>query len=435
AGGNVLVGVVLLVVHRVLARGRHGSRTSAVRTTAARAARTTAACGTGILVLRLPEGVGGGRRCAVVHGDLRRPIRTLRTLSGDLEVPVLDVDLAVGTGTIDPLVRLTPGPPGAEVVVPGFPLTGLAVPEVELVLLRLTGPVVDRDLHLAVFVRFRHLERAVTLLHGQGVPIAAEVLDGLAGFGVDRIRLTRFRVDLQVLPGDGVLGLARTRKIRLRNGRWRARARRGASAATGGGPLPGVRIPGVRSLQAEIAALGELAGVPLEVLVEFPPRLVDLLLRVVTDPREVLVEVVVEIGVPGGLHPLLALVHRHHFVLFLQTTVVGADRRLDVASRLGVDPGSDLQDLLLVLHLAARERHDLPRDVRHGGTHGGRVQVVDLLDLALAHLVHRLHRGLDDVGATLQVLQQLIRVRRDVLAVFLVRGVRGGTGPVLVEGV
>src|SRR5690606_3924515 len=144
-----------------------------------------------------------------------------------------------------------------------------------------------------------------TLLHGQGVPIAAEVLDGLAGFGVDRIRLTRFRVDLQVLPGNGVLGLARTRKIRLRNGRWRARARRGASAATasaatGGGPLPGVRIPGVRSVQAEIAALGELAGVPLEVLVEFPPRLVDLLLRVVTDPREVLVEVVVEIGVPGG---------------------------------------------------------------------------------------------------------------------------------------
>src|SRR5690606_3376816 len=121
AGGNVLVGVVLLVVHRVLARGRHGSRTSAVRTTAARAARTTAACGTGILVLRLPEGVGGGRRCAVVHGDLRRPIRTLRTLSGDLEVPVLDVDLAVGTGTIDPLVRLTPGPLGPKSSSPASP--------------------------------------------------------------------------------------------------------------------------------------------------------------------------------------------------------------------------------------------------------------------------------------------------------------------------
>src|SRR5690606_28670900 len=237
------------------------------------------------------RGVGGGRGCAVVHGASRRPVRALRTLRGDLEVPVLDVDLAVFAGPMNLLFSPASGSRRAEVTGLGLPaLIVLAVTEVELVLLRLARTVVDRDLHLSVFVRFGHFERAVTLLHGQGVSIITDVRDGLAGFGVDRVRLARFRVDLQFITGDRVLPLVLSEDLRFRN---RGSARCGAPAARRSTTIAaGILRAGVlesvlaRIRQTEVTAFGKLAGVILEVIVELLPRAVDLLLRVVTDRGE-----------------------------------------------------------------------------------------------------------------------------------------------------
>src|SRR5207248_8327639 len=94
---------------------------------------------------------------------------------------------------------------------------------------------VDGDVHFPVVFGLGHRDRVLALLDRHRV-LVVQVLDGLAGRRVDRVRLAGLRVHFQWLAGDRVLVLVRLRAFGLSGLRRRRRGRRRDRTAAAGGP-------------------------------------------------------------------------------------------------------------------------------------------------------------------------------------------------------